>query len=233
MIYADSRGLNLTDARGKSPFGTYVARLERHYHVTSALCPESHTTILDFLSFAEGQNLDHYAAVVMHCGIVDFSPRPVSNIDKVRAGKHGLPQFDELFSRNAGYHADPTRVDYHGEPTINLYSSDYLRSSILPRLLDIPNLVWIDSNHFVPGWEGNYSRGRPANIQEFVSRFEDIMVDQLPHVVDLKGWSPEEVKQRTIDNIHFTLQGFAVVAESIAQTVTEMCAGARASARRS
>jgi hypothetical protein len=53
-------------------------------------------------------------------------------------------------------------VKHDGKPTTNLYSPDYLRSSIIPRLLDIEP-VWIDSNHFIPGWEGNYSRGRLAN----------------------------------------------------------------------
>ena len=86
----------------------------------------------------------------------------------MRAAKRGLPRFEALFAANARYYAAPWHTLYMGEPTISLYSPEYLNDEIIPALVTIPNLIWISSNHFVPGWEGNYTRGRPTNIEQVV-----------------------------------------------------------------
>jgi hypothetical protein len=219
LMYTDSRGYNLSSHIGKTGYGTYAQRLRSKYALTYRICPEKYTTILDFLNFIEAVNIDSYAAVVMHCGIVDFSPRPLSGIAKLKESKQGLSSFSDLFSSNREYYANPFACDYYGEPTINIYSPKYLEDALLPRLAAIRKLIWISSNGFVPGWDGNYVRGRPANISEVVGRFDDVMAGGIRHTVDLRAWSPEMIKEFTIDNIHYTRIGFKKLGDLIINTI--------------
>jgi hypothetical protein len=223
LVYTDSRGENLASRFGKTGYGTYVNRLRAKYCLTYALCPESYTTILDFLNFIDRHEAGHYDAVVMHCGIVDFSPRPLSSIAKLERSKIGALRFRELFDRNSGYYGRPFDCEYYGEPTVNIYSPEFLEREIIPQLVAIPNLIWINANHLVPGWDGNYTRGRPANLDEVVSRFDEIMEQHLTRVIDLKGWSSAQVQRFTIDNIHFTEAGFenlyTLIDEMIKRTI--------------
>ena len=140
--------------------------------------------------------------------MVDFSPRPLSNIDNVKASKQGNNFFEYLFNRNQQYYSKPSDVLYYEEKTINIYSPQFFKEEIVPRLKKINNLVWINSNRFAKGWEGNFKKGRPANIEEFVSKFDRILEKELRNVIDIKGWTDENVKEFTIDNIHFTRKGF-------------------------
>jgi hypothetical protein len=212
LIYADSRARNITAPRKTHYAGSYVHSLQRSFHVTYRLTPHSHTTLVDFLNFTDQVDLASFDRVILHCGIVDFSPRPLSNLEKLRAAKAKLPRFDALFAANAGYHADPWDSTYRGEPTSSLYSPEYLRDELLPELAAIPNLTWISSNHFVAGWEGNYDRGRPANIEPVVQGFDAQMRAALPDIVDLSHWTPEQVRACTVDNIHLSRRGFRELA---------------------
>lgn len=219
LIYTDSRGFDVVSRRITT---SYVAQLRKKYHVTYSICPEKYTTIIDFLRHVEHTGTDSYDAVVMHCGIVDFSPRPLSSIERLMADKFQTVHFTKLFIENQGYYEAPLECSYRGEPTINLYSKDYLIDKLVPRLRAIPNLVWINSNHFVHGWDGNYTKGRPANIESVVGEFDEVMAQYLPHIVSLKGWSSSEIKAHTIDNIHFTQGGFNCVASGIDQAVERL-----------
>jgi hypothetical protein len=211
LVYADSRGRNITGPRKTHYLGSYIHSLQRTFHVTYSLTPHSHTTLVDFLNFADVVDLSSFDRVILHCGIVDFSPRPLSNVEKVKVTKRGLPRFDELFAINASYYEKPWDTLYMGEPTISLYSPEYLSAYIIPALVEIPNLTWISSNHFVPGWEGNYTRGRPANIEQVVQLLDAQMRSAMPDVVDLSPWTPEQVRDRTVDNIHLSRNGFREV----------------------
>lgn len=219
LIYTDSRGLNLTRRINAHHFGGHVDLLRKHLNVSYVVCPFSHTTLLDFLNHVATLRTDDFDAVIMQCGVVDFSPRPLSNIAKIRAGKVDEPGFNELFSANASYHERPWNVLFEGEQTISLYSQSYLQACILPRLQAIPGLVWVSSNNFVPGWEGNFERGRPTNINDVVGRFDDTMKTALPRVVDLHQWSSAEVQEFTVDNVHFSRAGFRRLAEILRMQV--------------
>lgn len=212
LIYADSRGRNITGPHKTHYLGSYIHTLQRSFHVTYRLTPHRHTTVVDFLNFADDLDLSSFDRVILHCGIVDFSPRPLSNLETVKATKKGLPRFDALFAANAGYYAAPWDTPYMGEPTISLYSPEYLSDQIIPSLVAIPNLTWISSNHFVAGWEGNYTRGRPVNIERVVQALDGQMRAAIPDVVDLSHWTPAQVKTHTVDNIHLSRQGFRELA---------------------
>jgi len=215
LIYADSRARNITAPRKTHYAGSYVHSLQRSFDVTYSITPHSHTTLVDFLNFADRSDLASFDRVILHCGIVDFSPRPLSNLEKLRVAKAKLPRFGSLFAANASYHAAPWDTLYRGEPTISLYSPEYLRDEIIPELAAIPNLTWISSNHFVAGWEGNYSAGRPANIEQVVQGLDAQMRAALPDTVDLSCWTPEQVRAYTVDNIHLSRRGFRELAQML------------------
>ncbi len=221
LVYTDSRGLNLAGRVTHRHYaGSYVHRLQWRYNVMYEVAPYSHTTILDFLAYAEAHDLTVFDAVVMHCGIVDFSPRPLSDIGRIRAAAIGRPGYEDMFGRNTEWHANPWPVQYAGEPTISLYSPAYLRTILLPRLQGVPNLIWINANRFVPGWEGNH-RGRPSNIEQVVSEFDQVLRPALPSVIDLRAWSLEAVQKFTLDNIHLNRAGFRQLTEMVAGYLSE------------
>jgi hypothetical protein len=214
-VYTDSRGYDVNSKYGKTPWGSYIHRLLKNYRVDYCICPEKYTTIVDFIAQAKTLDLHKYKAVILHCGVVDFSPRPLSNIALVKESKAGKAIFDQLFQSNASYYANPYPLEYMGEPTINLYSLDYLQKAVLPFLTGIPQLIWINSNHFVKGWEGNYEKGRPANIDALVSEFDYTVEASLQNIIDIKGWNDASIQKCTIDNIHFTTEGFQAISQLI------------------
>jgi hypothetical protein len=206
LVYADSRATNVIGPLGKSVFGTYVAQLMRDYRVYPVILPRPHTTLVDFLNHYDGDRRV-YDAVLLHCGIVDFSPRPVSSIPRIAAAKSREPGFAELFADNVAYHREAQGPEYDGEPTTTLYSPRYLEDVLVPRLHAVPNLVWVTTNDFVPGWEGNYTRGRPVDIGTRIAEFEARLRPALTHVVDMHLWSDDDIQRFTIDNVHYTRAG--------------------------
>jgi|SRR5450432_580060 len=206
-IYADSRGYDVIGKYGKSPFGSYILPLAMKYNVTYRLCPEKFTTIVDFIDSIKdtSTSFDH---VIMHCGIVDFSPRPLSSITKVIESKKAKAYSKDLFNSNKAYYSNPFDEIYYNEKTITIYSKAYLSTVIGPKLQKIKNLIWIDSNPFVKGWEGNFTKGRPTNIGTVIQEFEKILEFFTPVKISLKNWDEEMIKLYTIDNIHFTKAGF-------------------------
>jgi hypothetical protein len=206
LVYADSRATNVIGPLGKSVFGTYAARLMRHYRVYPVILPRPHTTLVDFLNHS-GRDRRAYDAVLLHCGIVDFSPRPVSSIPRIAAAKSSDLGFTELFADNAAYHREARGPEYEGAPTTTLYSPRYLEEVLVPRLAAIPKLVWVTTNDFVPGWEGNYMRGRPVDIGARIADFEARLRPALEHVVDMHVWSDDDVRRFTIDNVHYSRSG--------------------------
>lgn len=208
LVYTDSRGYNVIGRLGKIPFYSYISMLQFKYNVTYKICPEKYTTILDFLNYINQSSIDNYDVIIMHCGIVDFSPRPLSNITNFKITKANTKNFDKMFADNETYYEHPFNTMYNDEPTINIYSKDYLLKNIIPKLKLFRNLIWINSNKFVENWEGNYTKGRPKNINCVVNKFDKIMKENLKNVINIRDWSSDEIKKYTIDNIHFSRYGF-------------------------
>ena len=214
LVYADSRGTNVTGMLGKSLFRTWVSTLMRTQRVRPVILPRRHTTLLDFLNQYEGEGR-RYAAVVLHAGIVDFSPRPAGSIPSIVAEKSADPGYRDLFARHASRYRNPDGPLFRGEPTTTLYSEQYLAQVIAPRLAAVPNLLWVTTNDFVPGWEGNYTRGRPVDIGRRIAAFEAVLRPTLENVVDLHEWSHAEVRQLTVDNVHLSPEGAARLAATV------------------
>lgn len=232
LIYTDSRG-QLTP-HGVDPFDLYSILLSNRSDIEAevVLCPMKWTTTVDFLDFMNGRKPADYDAVVLHAGIVDWSPRPQSSAwndlyENQKLAHQGnvllntrdfskkvvnnkKASFDSIFGEDEmrRHLQSDFGVDYEGQPTINMYGLEMAETSLLPRLAAIDNLVFVNSNRFVPGWEGNYTRGRPANIA-VTERYSELFRDVLgpDKVIDLLQWSEADTRRFTCDNIHLTKQG--------------------------
>jgi len=208
FIYTDSRGYDVLSRKGKNPFSSYCGEFIKKYNTDYHICKEKHTTILDFLLVLDSIDVIKYDAIILHCGVVDFSPRPLSNLNWVLNSKKDNLYFKDIIDCDQLYYKTPSETLYENEKVINLYSKNSLIEFIIPRLRKIENLIWINSNRFIKGWDGNYMKGRPSNIDEFVNSFDEIMTNNIQHVINLKKWKDHDIQEFTIDNIHFTKKGF-------------------------
>lgn len=200
------------------------------------------TTILDFLDFIERNGADSYDRIVLQLGIVDWSPRPQNsaiadlydNQSPNNIGNDNLntreyarkvvnnkkAMFDAVFGAEAmqAHLATPLGVEFEGQPTANMYSLEMAKQHLLPRLVAMDKLIFVTSNRFVPGWQGDHARGRPANIgitEAYAEAFRDALGPN--RVVDLLKWSNAEVMQYTCDNIHLTKQGSDFVYDALCE----------------
>ena len=222
LIYSDSRGFDVIGTTGRNPFNSYLKGFIYNYNTEFFLRKEKHTSILDFLDEISNLKMNTYDYVILHCGVVDFSPRPLSNLNWVLNSKEGNKYFQLSKSTYKGHYEKPSNILYDNEETNNLYSKEFLVDIIIPKLKSIDNLIWINSNNFVKNWDGNFSKGRPKNIADFVSSYDDVLKDNLDYVVDLKKWNDFEIKKYTIDNIHFTKDGFKEVYRMINEMIVKI-----------
>jgi len=233
LLLTDSRGVHKPAGSTHSLYSERLARVSG-LEVTSLLCPYQWTTIPDLLALMERYGgaaaFDH---VVLHAGIVDHSPRALSQavgklyeprettdplvvealLDKRKFTDRKIvnrkkPLLDAIFGEAAmrAHLARPLDVQYEGEPTINLYGLEMMRESLLPRLQAIENLVFVGANDFVPGWNGDFPRERPSNIR-LIEDYSRLLCKALPNVVNLHQWSPEQVREFTCDNLHLSAAG--------------------------
>ena len=179
-----------------------------NYRVTYFICPEKFTTILDFLIEFDKHKEKEFDHVIMHCGIVDFSPRPLSNIEKVKESKQDNVEFKKLIEFNKSHYENPSENLYFGEKTNTIYSLEYLNIVLGEKIKKIENFIWINSNNILRDWDGNFKKGRPLNINESVDLYEDALNKFIKVKISLKNWREKEIKDFTIDNIHFSKNGF-------------------------
>lgn len=232
LVFTDSRGQHKPAGQTYPIFGERLAS-DEDFDVDLFLCPMKWTTTLDFLEQFPLQRLKGYDAVILYTGIVDWSPRPatsamqdlynnqtVSNEGNLHLNTHDYSKkivnnkksiFDAVFGEGSmrDYFSKPFPITYEGERTINMYSLEMARNALLPRLCEIPNLIFISSNRLVQGWNGNYHRKRPENIS-ITHRYSDLFCEELArnaHVIDLREWTPDDIKEMTCDNMHLTKQG--------------------------
>jgi hypothetical protein len=171
------------------------------------VCPEKFTSILDFLAFYESVNHKEFDKVILHCGIVDFAPRPESSFDLMyeskieKIKKYSLDEYINKEFRVFG----PL---YQEEGTISFLNQDSMLNVLIPLLKKIPNLVYISINPVLNDWHGNYWRKRPGNINEQLL-LDKILIQEINEVVDLSCLIKEDIMIFTSDNVHYTKEGFS------------------------
>ena len=244
LVFTDSRGQHKPAGQEHRIFGERI-KDDPRLEVDLFLCPMKWTTTLDFLEMFDGEKLASYDAVVLWTGIVDWSPRPVSsaindlydnasasNLEnawlntrdyskKVVNNKKAM--FDQVFGAESvrAYFASPFETLYANEKTSNMYGLEMARQHLVPRLAAIRNLVFINANRFVPGWEGDFKKGRPANI-DVTHAYSDLFSEGLAataSIVDLRKWSHDQVKHYTCDNIHVTKAGSDYIYDEVMKAI--------------
>lgn len=240
LVFTDSRGQHKPAGQEHQIFGERL-KSDSRLEVDLFLCPMKWTTTLDFLEMFDEARLAAYDAVVLWTGIVDWSPRPVSsakndlydnagasNLENVGLNTRDYSKkvvnnkreiFDRVFGAEAmgSYFSSPFDTLYANEKTSNMYGLDMAERHLIPRLAAIRNLVFINANRFVPGWEGDFKKGRPANIS-LTHAYSDLFSDALAataKIIDLRKWSLEDVKYYTCDNIHVTKAGSDYIYDEI------------------
>ena len=80
LIYTDRRGVDIIKDRS---YKNYIERLGEEFEVRKMICPRKWTTIIDFLEYYDSINRNDYDLIVLHVGIVDFSPRRSCEVKKI------------------------------------------------------------------------------------------------------------------------------------------------------
>lgn len=231
LVFTDSRGQHKPRNSNHKLFVEMLQELD-NVEVDAYLCPMKWTTTLDFFEQFPNEVLRKYDYVILFTGIVDWSPRPVqsaihdlyNNTETSNLGNLALTTNDyskkvvnnkkKIFDMTFGpaamekHFADPFTVEYEGERTINMYTFDMLKSAIIPRLQAIQNLIFINSNRIVTGWDGDYWKQRPDNIglsEAYSSAIANALPEQ--NLIDLLAWDEKTITEFTCDNIHLTKQG--------------------------
>ena len=244
LIYTDSRGQHTPS--GAPVHQVFAERLASHPDVDAevVLCPMKWTTTLDFLEYIRDRDPTQWDHIVLFTGIVEWSPRPqpsaindlYNNAAPSNLSNTGLntrdyakkvvnnkkPIFDAMFGEAEiqAYLSNDFGVEYEGQPTVNMYGLEMGRDRLLPVLKNIPNLIFINSNRFVPGWEGDFKRGRPANIR-LTEAYSELFRDELgpDRVIDLLAWGEDDIKRYTCDNLHLTKEGSDWIYDRLASKI--------------
>ena len=239
LVFTDSRGEHKKTFESQNLF-TEKLKIRydaRGHQVTLMLCPYSWTTTLDFIDCINSKIIDinQYDLVILYTGIVDASPRPLSNFNNVYDNKQDdIVTYSKLVSRDRSikriinnkkkfmdkfvpqeflkrHLTKDYDINYSGEKTKSFVSLEIYEKVVLPFLKKYDSkIVFINSNRVVPGWEGNYlsvnKEGRPKNIS-IIERYSELAKARLSNVVDLLKWTNDEVKKYTVDNMHLTFLG--------------------------
>lgn len=214
LIYSDSRGFLVNCFLcNKTPKSSYIDMLSNDYNVTFQICPHKHTTIIDFLNYIKTINLSKYQHIILHLGIVDFSPRPISQINLVYNKKLKIVQ--KIFP-NSTMSPHYYEEKYENENTFSLYDTTFLENTILFNMEKISkqtNLIWLGVNKIDINWNGNYFKKRPSNINEIL-KYQDSIKSYLAtkssniKYIDIDGISQFDLKKHTVDNMHLSEEGF-------------------------
>lgn len=207
LVYTDSRGTEATKFwNRRNPFSSYIGFLIKKYNCTVRTRPNKFTSLLDFIEYYDTNDGHLYDLVILHCGVVDFAPRPESSFDQMykmklqQIHKYQLDRYISKSNRTLG-------SLYEMEPTYSFLNEDALINSVIPLLIKMPNVLYIGLNRVLTDWDGNYWRKRPSNINEQLA-LDRILHERLPNTIDLSKLNDECIKSYTSDNIHFTKRGF-------------------------
>lgn len=215
LIYTDSRGFLVNCFLcNKTPKDSYVRLLSKDYKVANyQLCKKTHTTIIDFLDYIDKINLNEYSYIILHLGIVDFSTRPLKQLDIVYNKKKYIAK--KIFPHEE---MNPQYYDelYENEKTFSLYDTKYLVNVILPKINEISKItkiIWLGLNKIDLEWNGTYSKNRPSNINNILLYQNEIINflqknDNNIKYINVDDIEEFDLKTHTVDNIHLSKSGF-------------------------
>lgn len=219
LFFTDSRGQHKQSFLDKKIFPEIFFN---KFDCDLFLCPFKWTTTLDFIQLIECKkiNIDKYDKIILYTGVVEFSPRNLSNFKECLQSK--LP-FIETF---LGKELDLTNTygaKYRGEDTKSLITISAYKNIIIPYLQQLDEkIILINTNHIVPNWEGNYldvnPLGRPSNIS-VVGEYSKETIGNFSKLVNLLEWDHKEIKKYTVDNMHLSYLGSEFILKKITEYI--------------
>ncbi len=213
LIFTDSRGYEVTRPWNRgNPFSSYAGFFLKRYVCDISLCPEKFTSLLDFIEFHDAKKCD-YDLVILHCGIVDFAPRPISSYESMLSSKRNIIRrysLDTYFDNKPDY----DKTLYEGEKTVSFFSDKIIEEFVVEKLSQINNLIYIGTNRVLMDWQGNYWRKRPENIN-IQMELNELLQKKLNLVVDLSSLSDADIRKYTTDNVHYNKDGFGYILSSL------------------
>ena len=231
LLYTDSRGEKISSFQNHEH---YSDKLSNVYNVRKYLCTEKWTTTIDFFRTLEDEDVSRYDVIILHTSVVENSPRlKCDAYQKIYKDPKKKKYFDEIFGEKEmkkhmlGAKSDfGTQNMYEGQVTWNMFSCDMAIQSLVPRLEELPNLIWISNSPLVGGngeeWLGSYWRPRPRNMG-IVNEYSKEYIKSMKNtkVIDLTNWTDEEIKKYTTDNIHYTKEGSDLVYSKLTEALRE------------
>lgn len=211
LLFTDSRGYKVGSILTKRTIfgGSYSRSLLKKFSTKVFLGYKKYNTLIDFLCYAKKNSIQQ-EVVILHLGVVDFSPRPRSSYEEVIQSKKDM--FYEIF----GFLPDPkvwnTDDEYNGEKTYSLYDESFLKEFIIPCLKKY-NIYYISCNSILVNWNGSYSKKRPVNMNR-IMKYDELLRSNFNHL-NLYRLSDEEIKRYTVDNVHFNTEGFCHIEKQL------------------
>jgi hypothetical protein len=223
FIYTDSRGYDVNNWRSKkNPRSSYIMKLLQRQNVTARICEYKYTTLLDFIDDVRNADCSGYDCLVLHVGVVDFSPRPLGSALKLRELK--LKKVARCFGDEAvqefllAKHAEM----YRGEETASLYNTDFLEKYIIPFINGLNvKVIWLPVNEVLSDWSGNYAGIRPINMDVILQYQQVIDSNAVGYVVPRIVNHEQDIKYLTVDNIHFSKAGMSAIFRIISDELGE------------
>jgi len=236
--FKEKRILYISDSRGflvgslfsyKNHFGNkLISGLKRNYAVLPIINRKKHTTLIDGLEFIRKTRLK-YDLIIIHLGVVDFSPRGRTSAELIRANKISLvareaknsldsdraeiPSTDEASAREAAM--------YEGEPTDSIADQTYI-AIVKSMLEEIRHpLIAITTNEVDLTWRGNYWRERPSNMNSYLSLEREFWRNAGIPCVSLDDCSAC-VHETTLDNIHPSQLGFQQLEQLVRNKIAKL-----------
>lgn len=218
LIYTDSRGFEISKIYNrKAPFNSYLDYFVKNYRSQVFICPEKHTTFFDFFDKINRKDLSSFKYVISHIGVVDFSPRPISDLNSIFKLKKkkiinvfGVDFYKKLLV------SPHYETEYLGEKTCSIIHENNI-TRIVEELNRLEKLIWISCNPVIDEWKGNYNRERPKNINIVNEKSKYILSHLLDriNVIDFTNFSKDDVMKYTCDNIHLSPEGMCFLEQEI------------------
>jgi hypothetical protein len=195
LCFTDSRGIYDRSWNTGEIWPKKIKKeLEKQGHnVSLILCPYKWTSTIDFIELIEKKilNISSFDIVILYTGVVEFSPRPLSNFNacydplvtndgNITYKRLLYPQKIKLINNKKKFmenfipekslegHIDSKyTVKYMGESTRSLVSLNINKNIIVPYLQNLSHklahkFIYIGSNGICDGWEGDYLRVNKA-----------------------------------------------------------------------
>jgi hypothetical protein len=249
LIFTDSRGEHKKSFNDKDIFTDKIKYFfeEKNIYCDLMLCPFSWTSTLEFIQCIEENilNPNDYQLIILYTGVVEYSPRPISNYKKcyeehndkidlynLLNNKRQVKIFNnkkifmekfinkKLIELNSEY-----LLEYNKEKTKSLISLDINKNVIIPYLQKFNDkLIFINSNRISNNWEGNYINinplGRPKNIN-IIEDFSRQTLNKFKYYVNLLEWDDNDIKKFTVDNMHLTYEGSEYIYKKLIEIITK------------